>query len=693
MQYNRRYSNYKVFTSIKEIILKRYNILSVIMICLFIIIIGKLYTLQIIKEDMYLTQVTLLNERIIEGTSSPRGRIYDRNHNLLVDNKPIRTVYYKKPAKITQDEEVELAYQVASILDLSFSSLNERNLKDFWLVNNKDEANSRVTNEEWQKLKERRITLDDILKLKLERITDKDLNKYNDNDKKAAYIYYLMNKGYYFDEKTIKNKDVTEYEYAYISENAHKLPGFNTKLDWERVYLYGDTFKTILGNVSSERQGIPLELKDYYLNKGYSLSDRVGISYIERQYEDILRGKKAKYKLLSDNNYQLIEEGKRGNDIVLSIDIKLQQEIEKILAEEVLKTKKEPNTEYYNRSFVIITHPKTGEILAMSGKQVIKNNLDNDEGEYRIIDYTPGITTSPVVVGSVIKGASILLGYKENVIDIGTRMHDSCIKIKDTPIKCSWRNLGWINDIDALKFSSNIYQFKIAIAIGEGNYQYNGPLVINPIAFDKYRKFYEEFGLGIKTGIDLPVESTGYKGNSKLSGHLLDFAMGQYDNYTPIQLSQYINTIANGGYRLQPTLLKEVYESSIDEELGKVIYQQDPIILNKVSVDDVYIERVREGFQEVMRGIIGWGYMGNISKPAGKTGTSESFIDTTGDGIVDKATITNTFAGYAPYDNPIMSVVVVSPDVKHLDNRSSYRTIVNKRISSRVSQKFFEFYQ
>ena len=65
-----------------------------------------------------------------------------------------------------------------------------------------------------------------------------------------------------------------------------------------------------------------------------------------------------------------------------------------------------------------------------------------------------------------------------------------------------------------------------------------------------------EYGLGIKTGIDLPIESLGYSGSSHLPGHLLDFSIGQYDTYTPIQLSQYINTLANGGTRLKPYLLK-----------------------------------------------------------------------------------------------------------------------------------------
>ena len=126
---------------------------------------------------------------------------------------------------------------------------------------------------------------------------------------KAAYIYYLMNKGYSYAEKVIKNKDVSEEEYAYISENIDNLKGFNTKLDWERVYLYGDTFKSILGNVSSNNQGIPSELAEIYLKKGYSLDDRVGISYLEYQYENYLKGTKAKYRLLSDNSYELVSEG------------------------------------------------------------------------------------------------------------------------------------------------------------------------------------------------------------------------------------------------------------------------------------------------------------------------------------------------------------------------------------------------
>ncbi|MGI6325329.1 MAG: peptidoglycan D,D-transpeptidase FtsI family protein [Bacilli bacterium] len=687
MRYYRRYSQYKPVRMLKDIMEKRFSFLSIVIIIVFSLLVIKLYNLQIIQIEYHAKNLALLQEKVIEGTSAPRGRIYDRNYNLLVDNKPVKTIYYKKPRNIKTKEEIDLAYEVAKLIDVPYQNLSKTSLKEFWLINNSELGNKKITDEERKLLKERKLTSNDIHKLKLERITDEDLAAYNELDKEAAYIYYLMNQGYYYDEKIIKNNNVTDAEYAIISENINNFKGFNTKLDWEREYLYGDTFKTILGNVSSQKQGIPYELKNYYLANGYSLNDRVGISYLEYQYEKILKGKKPKYRLLADNSYQLISEGERGNDIVLTIDIKLQQAIEQILIEEITNAKKEPNTEYYNRSFVIISDPKSGEILAMAGKQVIKVN-----DEYKVYDYTPGIVTSPVVVGSVIKGASIMMGYKYGVIDIGSKLLDECIKIKDTPLKCSWQSLGWISDIEALKWSSNVYQFRIAMAIGKGNYRYNQPLVIDSKAFDLYRDFYQQFGLGVKTGIDLPIESVGYKGSSTLSGHLLDFSMGQYDTYTPIQLSQYISTIANDGYRLMPHLLKEVYKPTDNKSLSEIIYQQNPKVLGKVDVDDKYIKRVQQGFREVMTSGLGIGFMDSGVKPAGKTGTSESFIDTNSDGIVDKETISNAFVGYAPYDDPKMSIAVVSPDVSYPGSGISYRSLVNKRIAARVAKKFFEFY-
>lgn len=665
-----------------EIMNRRFGLIIVLLISIYLVIGCRLFNLQILKNSEYNDKLAMATEKTIESTSAPRGRIYDRNHKLLVDNEGIKTIYYKKQNGITTKEEIELAYEVSNNIDIDYSKIDDNKLKDFYYKSHYKECRKKITDEEWDLYNKRKLNDKDIDKLIYERLDD-EISEYTDSDKKAAYIYYLMNKGYSYAEKVIKNSDVTDAEYAYISENIDNLKGFNTKLDWERVYLYGDTFKSILGNVSSNTQGIPSELSKEYLKRGYTLDDRVGISYLEYQYEDYLRGTKAKYRLLSDNSYELVSEGKRGNDIVLTIDIELQKYLEDVLSNEVLNAKGEPGTQYYNRSFAIVSDPNTGEILAMAGKQAVLK-----DGYYQIVDYTPGIVTLPVTPGSVVKGASMMVGYKYGAIDIGTVLNDECIKIKDTPLKCSWQTMGPIDDVYALQNSSNVYQYKIAIKVGNGSYEYNQGLVLDESAFDKYREMYAEFGLGEKTGIDLPVESLGFMGKSRLPGHLLDFSIGQYDTYTPIQLSQYINTIANNGVRLKPYLLKEVYKpSDSGDTFGSLIYKANVTELGKLSVEKKYIDRVREGFSAVVTRGLGYGYMGNYTNSAGKTGTSQSFIDTDGDGKVDTETITSSFVGYSPSDNPKMSIVVVSPDISVPDS-TTYG--VTRNISAQVVNKYFE---
>ena len=674
---------------IDNIISKRYLFISIIIFILFLVIGIRLFNLQIIKYNDYQDKLSIATEKTVEGSSAPRGRIYDRNYNLLVDNQAIKTIYYKKQSGITQKEEIDLAYRIGEILNIDYKNLSTYRLKNFYYINNLETCKNKITKDEWNKYKKRKLTDKDIEELIFKRITDEELSKYNETDKEAAYIYYLMNKGYSYAEKIIKNKDVTEEEYAKISENIDSLKGFNTKLDWQRLYLYGDTFKSILGSVSSDTQGIPEELANIYLKKGYTLDDRVGISYLEYQYEDYLKGTKAIYKIGKNNEYELVSQGKRGNDIVLTIDIDLQRYLEDTLTEEVLLTKSEPNTKYYNRSFAMISNPNTGEILAMAGKQVQKNQ----DNKLEVIDYTPGIVTLPITPGSVVKGASMLVGYKYNAIKIGDIQKDECIKIKNTPEKCSWRTMGDIDDLYALRYSSNVYQYKIAIKVGEGKYQENGPLKIKEDAFKKYRDMYASFGLGVKTGIDLPIESLGYTGKSKLPGHLLDFSIGQYDTYTPIQLSQYINTLANGGTRLKPYLLKEVYSASTNKEdvFGDLVYATEVKKLGTIDVDSKYIDRVRLGLNQVVTNGLGYGYMGNYLNSSGKTGTSQSFIDNDNNGVVDTETISTSFVGYSPSDNPKMSIVVVSPDIATPE--MDYQSSATKRITAKLVNKYFDIYK
>src|SRR5699024_11356264 len=90
----------------------------------------------------------------------------------------------------------------------------------------------------------------------------------------------------------IKNKDISVAEYAKIAEKLNEIPRINATTDWERDYLYKDTFKDFIGNITTEERGIPKEKKEYFKSRGYNNNDRVGISGLEEQYEEYLKGRK-----------------------------------------------------------------------------------------------------------------------------------------------------------------------------------------------------------------------------------------------------------------------------------------------------------------------------------------------------------------------------------------------------------------
>ena len=110
---------------LKEIMEKRFNVIIFLIIVFFLVIIGRLFYLQVLEKDVYEEKLAMSTEKTIESTSAPRGRIYDRNYNLLVDNEAIKTIYYKKQKGITAKKEIELAYTVAKNIDVDYSKVND----------------------------------------------------------------------------------------------------------------------------------------------------------------------------------------------------------------------------------------------------------------------------------------------------------------------------------------------------------------------------------------------------------------------------------------------------------------------------------------------------------------------------------------------------------------------------------------
>lgn len=638
----------------------------------FLIIIINMLDIFFINGSIYEDKLNIMLNNVYNYKSTPRGRIYDRNLKLLVDNKMIPVLSYIKSDN--KQNELLLVDLLSNIIDIDYKKVTDRNKKDYYLA--KNNCNNLITESEWELYNNRKLNDSDIYNIKLERISDDIINSYSDKDNQKSYIYFLMNNGYSYEEKIIK-ENLNDIELAKILDNIDNLPGINISYKYERVYPYGSTFKSILGNVST----IPAEEKNNYLSKGYSLNSQVGISYIEKQYEEYLKGISGKYSIENGKVIDL-EEGQRGKDIILTIDIELQRELDKLLDEELIKTKSEPNTHFFNSIYVVIKDPKNGDILAMSGRGIRKVN-----GKYETYDITTGVLTDSFTPGSVVKGASMLVGFKENAIDINNYFKDECIKIYSKPKKCSWANLGYVNDIDALSLSSNIYQFKTAFKVAGIDYKYN--MKINDVkdAFKKYRDFFEVIGLGSKSNIDLPLDGIGNVGKNNSVDLYLNYVIGQYDTYTTMQLSEYISTIANKGERVFPHLLLEVRDNDLKDKI--LSYDSKSI---KLEIEDKYIERVREGFKEVLKSGLGKGFMGEVDSPAGKTGTSESFYDSNGDGKIDSETLTNAFVGYYPSDNPKMSIAIFYPNLVDVNGKTNSRSYANKRITQKIIKLFSNMY-
>lgn len=218
-----------------------------------------------------------------------------------------------------------------------------------------------------------------------------------------------------------------------------------------------------------------------------------------------------------------------------------------------------------DRAFVVMMNPKNGQILSMAGKKFVEK-----DGDVEMEDFALGNMVTSYELGSAVKGATLLTGYQTGAIKPGDEFYDAPMKFKGTQAKKSWNVSGFgnINDLRALQVSSNVYMFHTALQIAGVNYVPNGTLDIKQDAFDTMRYYFKQFGLGVPTGINLPNETIGQtRQKDTQPGFLLDFSIGQYDTYTPLQLAQYISTIANDGYRMQPQIVQEIREQTVKKKI------------------------------------------------------------------------------------------------------------------------------
>ncbi len=651
---------------------RRFKIIIITVLLLFSLVWVNLYSLQIIKNQIYIDKLENFTKTTI-GLPLQRGIIYDRNGDIMVSNQERLSLVYYPPQGITNEEEWNMAVNFIKHFEIDNSSLYPRDLKDLFIFKFPELATKKITLEEWKQYYNGDLSDEDIYQLKLERITETEYTSFDDATKSAYIVYTLMNAAPAKSIKMIKD-NCSIQEIAYFSENNSDFFGFDAQVYYDRTYPNDQMLKRLLGTVTTSKQGLSSDSLLYHLALGYSRNSVIGKTGIELYYENLLKGQESTLEVKYDENglarFKEINAGSNGQDLYLSIDLKLQEQVEKIVSNWVQIASKDKFRAYLQNINLVIMNPNNGDILTLVSMGYENGVIVNDVNR---------IFTQAMNIGSTIKGATVYMGLSEGVIKPGEIIDDLAIKIKETPLKKSYKYLGKLTDVQAIAFSSNVYMFHIAMRLGGATYKYDQSLNIDVSAFNVMRNYYSQFGLGSLTGVDVPFEATGYKGSATQGGHLLDFAIGQYDTYTMIQLAQYISTIANGGYRVEPRLLLNATEPNSNINT----YQNDVTILNVLD-NKMAIKRVQEGFRSCVT-IGGCRSFQTIPvQVAAKTGTAETFILDKNGKLIESS---NSLAiAYAPYGNPEISVACGVPNAFY--NAFLYENICN-RVVHEVMQYYF----
>ncbi|CAM3572617.1 penicillin-binding protein 2 [Erysipelothrix urinaevulpis] len=624
--------------SLKKTIDIRLKIFMMVLVGLASVLVYRLYQIQIVDADHY---IDLLEKSHIPsiGMATMRGEFFDRNGEVLVSNKPINSITYYPPSGVDAEERWKVAQNIVKSFKVE-DDLTEGDLKNLWLYLNEN-GKSLITDKEVEEYKDNKLSEKDIDYLKQSRITKEMMDSLSENDRKTFKIFYAMGTST-ASQSAIVLEEATEKDIAYLSENKDLFPGFSFITNWEREHNKKIGLSSLIGNVSD----ISSEKLDYYLADGYQLNDKVGSYGLEYQYEDLLSGVKSHYSIDgSDRQLNMIKEGRKGYDLNMSLDFKLQQDIEKVLQETMESVKNDPRRKPFKEMQMVVSDPRTGDVLGLAAMK------RDDKGKYYNDPQTLMLDGFPL--GSTIKGATVYMGLDQGVMKQGEIINDTPMYIAGTPPRHSFMNLGPVDDIKSLQLSSNIYMFEVAMRLGGYRYVPNAPLRIeNPDdTYQLMRNYYSQFGLGVKTQIDYPREELAFKGSTEQAGSLLDFSIGQFDNYNAMQLNQYIATLANGGYRLKPRLVRE----AVSRDNQSVVYENQVEILNTLENEEA-TQRVREG----MRRCVITGNCGPIMSASytsgAKTGTAQDYLAEY-NGVVRH----NTFVAFAPFDNPEIAVSCIAP--------------------------------
>ncbi|HFI0912258.1 TPA: penicillin-binding protein PBP2B [Streptococcus suis] len=669
----------------------RLNILFSIVIFLFLVLILRLADMQIINHDFYSNKLSTASQKIISN-GSIRGQIYDAQGKPLVENEIQQVVSFTRSNKMSAQEMKEVANKLLQWVNVSDVTITQRDKADYYLADEevyrqvvKALPEDKKYDSDGNYLSESTIYSNAVDSIPAEAL------QYSEQDSKAIELFKQMNGATYFSTVNLVTDTLTAEQVAHIVANESQLPGISTTNNWQRTIL-PTSLSSIIGTVTSEQAGLPAEDAEYYLSKGYSSNDRVGTAYLEKQYEEVLQGQREKKEINLDRNgnvesIETIQEGQQGNNIKLTIDLAFQDGVNAILKKHFESELSTGSALYSEGVYAVALEPSTGAVLAMSG-------YSHEKGSGEITEDALGTITSVFTPGSIVKGATISSGWENGVISGNQVQLDEPIYFAGSAPLTSWWAYGSFNidATEALEYSSNAYMVKIALGLLGQTYSANmylndGDTLTN--AMTKLRSTFAEYGLGAPTGIDLPLESTGFLPEEYSTANFIMNAFGQFDNYTPMQMAQYVATIANNGKRISPHLVEGIYGNNPQGGLGDLIETVSGKEMNQVNISAEEMSLLRQGFYQVVNGsgrfntgsAIGRGAAVTISA---KTGRAETYT-TTASGDVVTAVNTNVVA-YAPSDNPQIAVAVVLPN---LTNQSSTTT---KSITNEIINLYNSLY-
>jgi len=659
----------------REKLKDRFNILAISFILISAIITSQLFYLQIVKGKEYddMSQSRLFKEKSI---AAPRGQILDRNNIPIAVNRMAFTVQISK-VKMDMDLN-DMLLRLIGIFDKNGDTYNKSlskyltfNPLDFGQtvrqVDNKVERFRSFTGFKLNGLDSNASAKDIFEALKKEyKISD----KYTDEEAYKLMTIRTEMLGYSALNPVCIAKDVSKETVAEIEERHMEFPGVTTDVEYMRKYIDADLAAHVIGYLGIISPNDYKNLKD----EGYGMNDIIGQTGVERAVESFLRGKAGQRREEVDVKGRQTEElGENpaipGSDVVLTLDMKLQkvamESLERNINEIRSKADGKKNMGDASAGAVVALDVNTGEVLATASypgydPALFVENPEDKEVQQRKLELFTDETNKPMrnrviqdifAPGSTYKPLTAIAALEEKVITPEQKILDEGVyNIGGMDFKCmEYRDYGWTHGYEnleeALKTSCNIYFHKVGYQTGIDN-------------IDKWAKL---FGLGEKTGIDVDSasEERGIRANKDYKTKVFkddwrpadtaQAAIGQlYNAFTPIQLVNYVATIANGGKKFKPHLIKRVvkYDGSIVKETQPE-YEQIP-------VKPETMDAVKKGMLAVVNandGTAAEAFKDFKFDVAGKTGTAETGFSNHSSNAL--------FVCYAPANDPKIAVAVV----------------------------------